>query len=51
MGRPKRELKQVHAKKVKKAKKKLRLLAKGECTHQQLNQRAKKLLRKRKKRS
>ena len=51
MGRPKRELRQVHARKVKKAKKKLKLLAKGECKHQQLTRLAKKLLHKKTKKS
>jgi hypothetical protein len=49
MGRPKRELKKIHRKKVKKAKAKVKLYAKGEIPYEKLTQRAKSFLRKGKK--
>ncbi len=49
MGRPKRELKKIHRKKVKKAKQTLKLYAKGETAYAKLTQRAKDLLQKGKK--
>ena len=50
MGRPKKELKKIHKKKVKKAKEKIKLHKKGELPHKGLTQRAKYLLKKGKKR-
>ncbi len=49
MGRPKNELKKIHKKKVKKAKKETRSFSKGETPYEKLSQRAKHFLRKSKK--
>ncbi len=49
MGRPKKELKKIHQKKVKKAKKKTRLHVKGELPFEELTQRARRFLKKGKK--
>ena len=49
MGRPKYELKSVHRKKVRKAKEKLKLYAKGEIPYEKLPCFAKHLLQKSKK--
>ncbi len=49
MGRPKKELREIHRKKVKKAKEKIKLYLQGKISYQQLNTLAKKLLQKRKK--
>jgi len=49
MGRPKKELKKVHKKKVKKAKEKTKLYAKGKLPFEELTQRAKRFLKKGKK--
>jgi len=49
MGRPKKELRKLHRKKVKKAKEKIKLYLQGKISYQQLNTLAKKLLQKRKK--
>ena len=46
MGRPKKELKQVHRKKIKKAKKKLKSHLEGKTLYSSLTQRAKNFLRK-----
>jgi hypothetical protein len=48
MGRPKKELKRIHARKVKKSKQKLKLFSKGELKYQNLTHHAKNLLKKRK---
>lgn len=50
MGRPKKELKRIHARKVKKAKNKIKLYLKKELTLEKLPKKAKDILRKRKKR-
>jgi len=50
MGRPKKELKKIHKRKVKKAKKQLQSLSKGEISLGKITQKAKKLLKKGKKR-
>ena len=49
MGRPKAELKKIHKKKAKRAKKKIQLYLKGEIPGDKLTQRAKYFLRKVKK--
>lgn len=49
MGRPKKELKRIHKKKIKKAKQKLQLLKAGKLTSKQLTQRARHFLKKGKK--
>lgn len=49
MGRYKREMKKVHAKKVRKAKDAVRAFVKGEKSLEDLTRRAKKLLTKRRK--
>jgi len=49
MGRPKKELKQIHKKKIKKAKQKVQLLKAGKLSYTQLTQRAKHFLAKGKK--
>tara|TARA_B100000315_G_C14500015_1_gene551869 strand:- start:209 stop:376 length:168 start_codon:yes stop_codon:yes gene_type:complete len=49
MGRPKKELKKIHRKNIKKAKAKVRLLKKGEITHKDLTERGKHFLKKGKK--
>lgn len=49
MGKPKRELKKIHRRKVKKAKKMVQSLCKGEIPFEKLSQRAKHFLKKRKK--
>jgi len=49
MGRYKREMKKIHATKVRKAKDAVRAFVKGEKTFEDLTQRAKKLLAKRRK--
>ncbi|MDP2923498.1 MAG: hypothetical protein Q8O30_07255 [Candidatus Omnitrophota bacterium] len=49
MGRYKKELKRIHAKKVRKAKEKVRLYCKGEIPLEKLSVLAKKFLAKRKK--
>jgi hypothetical protein len=48
MARYKRELKRIHAKKVRKAKEKVRLFYKGELPYEKLTSLAKKFLEKRK---
>jgi len=49
MGRPKKELKIIHKRKVRKAKEKVRLYSKGEISCKDLTQKAKHFLRKGKK--
>lgn len=49
MGRPKKELKQIHRKKVKKAKKMVQSFSKGDIPYEKLNQQAKHFLNKSKK--
>jgi len=49
MGRPKRELKQIHRKKVKKAKAKVKLYRQKEISYEKLTEKAKHFLRKGKK--
>ncbi len=49
MGRPKKELKQIHRKKVKKAKKKVNEFIKGQTPINELTQHAKHFLKKQKK--
>lgn len=51
MGRPKRELKQIHRKKVKKAKAKVNQYKKNEITFEKLTERAKHFLKKGKKKN
>ncbi len=52
MGRPKNELKKIHAKKVRKAKEKLKLFIKNQLSYSQLTVRAKSFFQKgRKKKS
>ncbi|MFH1519441.1 MAG: hypothetical protein ABIE75_02595 [Candidatus Omnitrophota bacterium] len=46
MGRPKWELKKIHKKKAKKAKRKSQLYSKGEISYDKLTQRAKHFLEK-----
>lgn len=46
MGRPKKELKQVHRKNIKKAKAKVRQYAKGDLSYDKLTSLAKKMLEK-----
>jgi hypothetical protein len=49
MGRPKKELKAIHNKKVRRAKEKIKLYLKGETSYDSLTQLAKYLLEKRRK--
>ncbi len=49
MGRYKREMKKIHAKKVRKAKESVRAFVKGEKSYEDLSQLSKKLLCKRRK--
>lgn len=49
MGRPKKELKKIHNKKIKKAKKVVQSFSKGEIPYQELSQKAKHFLKKSKK--
>jgi len=49
MGRPKHELKKIHKKKTKKARKEAKQCLKGEIPYEKLTQRAKHFLRKGKK--
>ena len=49
MGRPKKELKKIHRKNVKKAKEKVKLFLKGELGTEKLTERAKHFLKKEKK--
>lgn len=49
MGRPKKELKRIHKKKVKKAKEKANLYTKEKLPFEELTQRAKRFLKKGKK--
>jgi len=49
MGRPKRELKKIHKKKTKKARRVAKQYSKGEIPYEKLTQRAKHFLRKGKK--
>ena len=49
MGRPKRELKKIHKKKTKKARREAKQYSKGEIPYEKLTQRAKHFLRKGKK--
>ncbi len=49
MGRPKKELRKLHRKKLKKAKEKLKAYLRGEISYSELTQRAKRILEKRKK--
>lgn len=48
MGRPKKELKKIHRKKVKKAKEKVKLFLEGKIPYKDLNALARKMLEKRK---
>jgi len=48
MGRPKKELKKIHRKKVKKAKEKVKLFLEGKISYKELNALARKMLEKRK---
>lgn len=50
MGRPKAELKRIHAKRRRKTKEQIKKHLKGEISHNKLTQFAKKTLKKRKKR-
>jgi hypothetical protein len=50
MGRPKKELKKIHRKKIKKAKEKVKLFKEGKATLESLTQKAKHFLKKSKKR-
>jgi hypothetical protein len=50
MGRPKKELKKIHRKKIKKAKEKVKLFLKGEISYKNLTQLGRRILEKRKKR-
>jgi len=49
MGRPKKELKKIHRKKVKKAKEKVKLFLEEKISHKELNALARKMLERRKK--
>ncbi len=49
MGRPKKELKKIHRKKIKKAREKIKLLKEGKVTLESLTQKAKHFLKKGKK--
>ena len=49
MGRPKKELKKIHRKKVKKAKNEARSFSKGDIPYEKLTRRAKHFLQKSKK--
>ena len=49
MGRPKKELKQIHSRKIRKAKEKVKTFKEGKCTYAQLTERAKHFLKKGKK--
>ncbi len=49
MGRPKKELKKIHRKKMRKAKKKVQLYAKKELPFEKLGERGKHFLEKKKK--
>ena len=51
MGRPKKELRRIHKKKVKKAKKLIARFEKGEISRNKLSQRARRLLGKKKKKA
>ena len=46
MGRPKKELKQIHARKVRKAKARIKAVKNGDLPKEKLTQRAKQLLKK-----
>ncbi len=48
MGRPKKELKKIHRKKVKKAKEKVKLFLEGKISYKELNALARKMLERRK---
>ena len=48
MGRPKKELRKLHRKKLKKAKEKLKAYLRGEISYSKLTQRAKRILEKKK---
>ncbi len=45
MGRPKKEMKKIHAKKIKKAKEKIKAFRKGDISSKELNSLSKKLIK------